>query len=275
LGVNVERDLSRQGFLGESSSEIFRRTPVAVIGLGGGGSHIAQQLAHLGFCDQILVDDQCIENSNLNRLIGGTAADVANKTLKVEIAARTIKSINPSAVPELHATKWQLMQFGLRRARLIFGCVDSYSDREQLERFARRFGIAYIDIGMDVHSVGQRYAISGQVIVSISGKVCMRCMGFITDAKLKKEAGRYGDAGFNPQVVWPNGALASTAVGEAIRLLAPWTDRAPSLYLEYDGNAGTMAKSPRIDIVADKKCDHFNPEDVGDPYFDIAQVQLV
>lgn len=271
----MERDLSRQGFLGESSTEIFRRTPVAIIGLGGGGSHIAQQLAHLGVCDQILIDDQSIEDSNLNRLIGGTAADVAKKTLKVEIAARTIRSINPSAAPELHPTKWQLVQFNLRRARIIFGCVDSYSDREQLERFARRFGIVYIDIGMDVHSIGHRYAISGQVIVSIPGGVCMRCMGFITDAKLSGEAGRYGDAGFNPQVVWPNGALASTAVGEAIRLMAPWTDRASDTYLEYDGNAGTITKSPRVAIVAEQKCSHFNLDDVGDPYFDITQIQTV
>ena len=36
----------------------------------------------------------------------------------------------------------------------------------------------------------------------------MRCMAIVTEEYLKEEAGRYGDAGPRPQVVWPNGVLA-------------------------------------------------------------------
>jgi hypothetical protein len=41
--------------------------------------------------------------------------------------------------------------------------------------------------------------------------------------KLAAEAARHGDAGGRPQVVWPNGALASTAVGLAVDLVTGWT----------------------------------------------------
>lgn len=74
--------------------------------------------------------------------------------------------------------------------------------------------------------MGKNYAISGQVIVSMPGEHCIRCYGFITDAKLDEEARLYGDAGANPQVVWPNGVLASTAVGLGVNLVCPWSNSA-------------------------------------------------
>jgi hypothetical protein len=80
----------------------------------------------------------------------------------------------------------------------------------------------YIDIGMDVHGK-ERPVIGGQVILSSPGGLCMKCMGFLTDEKLGQEAARYGNAGAHPQVVWPNGVLASTAVGLAVDLVADWT----------------------------------------------------
>ena len=75
----------------------------------------------------------------------------------------------------------------------------------------------YIDIGMDVH--GEKPpVIGGQVVLSSPGRLCMRCMGLLTEAKLAEEAARYGKAGSRPQVVWPNGVLASTAVGLGVEL---------------------------------------------------------
>ena len=33
---------------------------------------------------------------------------------------------------------------------MLLGAVDSFRDRDQLERLARRFMIPYVDVGMDV-----------------------------------------------------------------------------------------------------------------------------
>lgn len=79
----------------------------------------------------------------------------------------------------------------------------------------------YIDIGMDVHG-DERPVIGGQIILSSPCGPCMTCMGFLTAEKLAAEAARYGSAGGRPQVVWPNGALASTAVGLAVDLVTGW-----------------------------------------------------
>ena len=41
-------NLQRQSFLGADAEIVLRRSKAALVGLGGGGSHIAQQLAHIG-----------------------------------------------------------------------------------------------------------------------------------------------------------------------------------------------------------------------------------
>src|SRR5262249_44306305 len=51
-------------------------TKVAVIGLGGTGSLVTQQLARLGVQRFILVDHDVVETTNLNRLVGAYPDDV-------------------------------------------------------------------------------------------------------------------------------------------------------------------------------------------------------
>ncbi len=90
-------DFSRQSFLGENSQDKIENALIGVIGLGGGGSHIIQQLAHIGFLNYVIYDPQRIDASNLNRLIGATQKDVNKQAKKVEIAKRVIKNIRPSS----------------------------------------------------------------------------------------------------------------------------------------------------------------------------------
>jgi hypothetical protein len=90
----------------------------------------------------------------------------------------------------------------------------------RIEQFSRRFLVPYIDIGMDVHEAGNRFVIGGQVALSTPGEHCLWCMGILDTKSIADEARRYGAAGGRPQVVWPNGVLASIAVGLFAQLLA-------------------------------------------------------
>jgi hypothetical protein len=153
----------------------------------------------------------------------------------------------------------------MRESQIVVGCVDSYKGREELEIACRRYLMHYIDIGMDVHGA-DRPVIGGQVILSSPGGLCMRCMGFLTDEKIAQEAARYGNVGARPQVVWPNGVLASTAVGLAVNLIANWTRKQRShAYLVYDGNEGTVTPSITLKNFKPSACPHFSPSEVGDP----------
>jgi molybdopterin-synthase adenylyltransferase len=269
----MRRDFSRQSFLGEDSERIFSSAKVGVVGVCGGGSHVVQQLAHLGVLHYTFADPQRVDESNLNRFVGATATDVREQKLKIEIAERIIKGVNPNALVTAVADKWQNCQEQFRDCTVIFGCVDSIVEREQLDRFCRRYLIHYIDIGMSVVRVGNAQQIVGQVAVSSPGGPCLRCMGIVSEKSLAEETARYGVAGPQPQVVWSNGLLASTAIGLFVQLLTPWhnysTDTA---YLEYNGNANTLSTSPRLDYAKLSACLHFPDFNLGDPFFRLEEV---
>jgi hypothetical protein len=255
----------RQGFLGEHAAHFLSSATVAIIGLGGGGSHVAQQLAHIGLGRLLLFDPDVIEASNLNRLVGGTAADVTAGLKKVEIARRLILGVNPGADVVLHPVLWQLAAESLREADVIVSCVDSYAARQDIEVSSRRFLTPLVDIGMDVHMVNGRLHISGQIITSQPGGPCFQCLGFLTEKGLRAEAELYGAAGGRPQVIWPNGVLASTAVGIVVQLLTGWNERGPRAeYLHLDGNQHTVTQSPRVEY-APKECPHFPADFIGEP----------
>jgi hypothetical protein len=258
---------SRQSFLGDTSQEIIENAIVGIVGLGGGGSHLAQQLAHVGFLNYRIYDGDIAEDSNLNRLIGAKESDVVNKTAKIEIAERLIKGLREKAVIESYPCRCQDKPEPLRGCDLIFGCVDGFTQRRELEASARRYLIPLIDIGMDVHCVGDAPPrMGGQVILSMPGGPCMSCLGFLSERVLAQEGERYGDAGAQPQVVWPNGVLASTAVGIAVDLLTNWTRSLRDVvYLEYDGNRGTIKPHVRLEYLGNRSCSHYPADQVGDP----------
>lgn len=259
----------RQSFLGSRSEEVLSSCVVAIVGVGGGGSHVAQQLAHLGVQTFRLFDPDHAEESNLNRLIGATARDVSEKTRKTVIASRLIRGINPNAqVMEIN-TAWQESHRLLRDCDVIFGSVDTYVARRELEITARRYMVPYLDIGMDVLPLEDQFTVSGQVILTMPGGLCMWCLGFLRDELIAQEAQRYGAAGDHPQVVWANGVLASTAVGVFTQLFTPWHWRhATTIYLEYDGNTHTVAASNRLRYMEGKSCPHFRShQELGDPFW--------
>ena len=295
--------LDRQSFLGPHGDVILEAATVGIVGLGGGGSHVVQQAAHLGIGGYVNVDPQDIDVTNTNRLVGGTLADacgrparhrlfrsfrrivryltrLAGGTLdyvdcersKVGIGARVVRGLNPDARIVSVCGRWQSATERLKSADVIVGALDSFGERDELERFTRRYLIPYIDIGMDVHpcSGNKGFLVSGQVVLSTPGGPCLRCCGLITDGRLKEEARRYGAAGGRPQVVWSNGVLASAATGLLTQLLTPWYPNPPSfVYLEYDGNRGTLSRSQRMKILEGQPCRHHPSDETGDPRFDV------
>lgn len=254
----------RQSFLGKGGQDIIERAAIGIVGLGGGGSHIVQQAAHIGFNNYALYDPDTAEDSNLNRLVGATVRDVGQEKLK--IALRVILSLQPNAKVSANCVRWQVAPEPLMACDVIFGCVDTFQDRDELETFCRRHLILYIDIGMDIHQLdGEPPRMAGQIILSAPGYACMKCLGFITPNKLAIEAQAYGVAGPRPQVIWPNGVLASSAVGLAVNALTGWThkEQAP-VYLSYDGNTGLVTEHIRVQYTS-KVCQHYSLANNGRP----------
>src|SRR4051812_18161846 len=102
----ADERFSRQSFLGDAGQLQIDECNVGIIGLGGGGSHIAQQLAHLGFKNFRLFDPDIFQRVNLNRTVGAYLSDV-NKTYKVDIASRLISGLLPDARILNFRKKWE------------------------------------------------------------------------------------------------------------------------------------------------------------------------
>src|SRR3990172_1864785 len=70
---------------------------VGIVGLGGLGSHVAQQLAYLGVLSYVLADKDRVSESNLNRLVGACDEDANICRLKVDVADELIRTVLPTA----------------------------------------------------------------------------------------------------------------------------------------------------------------------------------
>jgi len=266
-GKTMSGRLASQSFLGPESDSVLAAIEVGIVGLGGGGSHVAQQLAHVGIGKFVPVDHDIVEDKNLNRLVGATAEDVMAGAAKTAIAERVIKGVNPAALVTPRQMKWQEATADLRRCDIIFGCVDSYRERDELERFARRFLIPYIDVGMDVHASQEGFIISGQTVLSSPGGPCLWCLGILTQERIAEDARRYGEAGSRPQVVWANGVLTSLAVGLLVQLVCPWHGKSQlSACCEFDGN-NHRVESNRLHHARNIRCNHFRSDELGDAFF--------
>lgn len=231
---------SRQSFLGDKFLAEMPNIPVAIAGLGGGGSIIVNSLPHIGFENYFVCDPDDLEEPNITRQLGSKYEDIRNKTPKIDIAERVIRGVQPRAKVCAHKKTWQecieIEEF--QSSRIIFSCLDDFSNRMQIEAFARRHRIPLIDIGLTIKKAktGSFYMM-GQTVLSHPKGPCFKCYNFITDEDLAKEASNYGDAGVRPQVIWANSILANIGVGLAVEILSQWTEQSiTAFYKHLDGN---------------------------------------
>ena len=116
---------------GKESQSILRAIRVGVVGLGGTGSPVAEQLYRLGIGDLIFFDGDRLEQSNLNRVYGAKLSDVGD--FKVDIAKNRLDTIGlgtPVRAVREHITREDSAR-QLTECDVIFGCTDkdAYSTR--------------------------------------------------------------------------------------------------------------------------------------------------
>lgn len=235
---------------GAEGQERIAATSAAMVGLGGLGSHVAQQLAYLGVVDYVLVDDDSVSASNLNRLIGAGPAEIGAG--KVEVAAGMIQAIQPDAKVDAVAAHFAAgappSEFA--RADLLFGCVDDDVARLELVRHASVHALPYIDLASDVAPGGE---FGGRVVFAKDGERCLSCLGeldqhVLARAQMSDEQRAADDKIYGverdalnqagPSIVSVNGVVASLAVTEFMA----WRTglRQPVGYLNYRGDRGTV-----------------------------------
>ncbi len=130
----------------------LRSLRVGVVGLGGLGSIIVEQLARLGVQDWILVDPDHIETSNLNRLLGATLRDVTREATKVAVAARTVQRIDARARVRAMACSVFSPQAltALKACDLLIAATDNEASRLVVNALACQYLIPFIHVGVNL-----------------------------------------------------------------------------------------------------------------------------
>ena len=79
--------------IGQTAQDRLQNSHVAVLGLGGVGSHAAEALARAGIGELTLVDKDIVDVSNINRQLVALCSTVGQP--KTDVMARRIQDINP------------------------------------------------------------------------------------------------------------------------------------------------------------------------------------
>lgn len=253
-----ERYSRNEALFGAVGQARIAGTKVVIVGLGGLGSHVAQQLAYLGVADYALVDFDVVTESSLNRLVGAVPADVAASYKKVVVAERTIRNVQPEAIVATvdgRVTDADTERV-LARGDVVFGCLDRDVHRLELLELATRYAKPYFDLATDVTGEGADLAYGGRVVLC-DGSRCLVCLPDLLDQesiardRLSPELGEAdrriygvdrGDlAATGPAVVSINGVVASLAVTESM----VWTTglREPAGLLTYRADLGVVRRS--------------------------------
>ena len=86
--------------IGQEGIEKLKKTKVAIFGIGGVGSYVVEGLVRAGIQNFILVDNDIVSCSNINRQLIATTKTIGQA--KVEVAKQKILEINPEAKVEIY-----------------------------------------------------------------------------------------------------------------------------------------------------------------------------
>jgi molybdopterin-synthase adenylyltransferase len=214
-----DRNVRAFGLAGQS---VLGNLTVGIVGLGGIGSLVAQQLAHLGVRSYVLLDPDVIESTNLNRVVGSAAKIGAPK---VDVATMLIRSI-------LTEAKVKAVRGGAHRSAdgkalldtdVIFCCTDTQGSRAVLNQLAYQYLIPTIDTGVRIDVVeGRVERITGRIQMLAPGLGCLVCQelldpqqvrrDLLSDSERAEDPYIVGDHEPQPAVISINGIVASHAV---------------------------------------------------------------
>ncbi len=161
---------------------------IGIIGLGGIGSVVAEQLAHLGVRKLLLLDPDVLEETNLNRVVGATRLDIGRP--KVEVAADLIRRINP----QIEATAILgdvIMSNDARRilsSDFLFCCTDSHGSRAVINQLAYQYMIPAMDLGVRVQvRAGTVESVTGRIQMLAPGLPCLVCHNLLDPEEVRRD----------------------------------------------------------------------------------------
>ncbi len=218
---------------GPDIQALLKRLRIGIVGVGGTGSPVAEQLYRLGVGHLTLFDGDQFAETNVNRVYGSTLRD--DGKLKVLMAKEHLDHIGLNGTVEVvpkHITNEGAART-LRDCDVLFGCTDKELPRAILVQISSRYSIPVFDLGVLIDSSeGCIRGVHGRVTTLMPGEACLFCRGRITTEAIRIEALSADDRqrqvrdGYAPEIDEPapaviafTSATASAAVMELLHRL--------------------------------------------------------
>jgi len=191
----------------------LKAASVAIVGAGGIGSPAIQYLGAAGVGRLVLIDDDTVEPSNLQRQTIFTTADTG--VAKVEAAAAAVRRINPHVTVDTHRAR-----IGADTVNDLLTGADVVLDG--CDNFATRFCVADAAHAMQIPLVSAAVGQFEGQLATYRGwetdKPCYRC--FVGEDPERAETSCAEDGVLGPVT----GVIGSLAALEVLRAIAPFGD---------------------------------------------------
>ena len=218
--------------------EILKQKHVVIIGLGGLGCPLAQYLSTSGIGKITLIDNDRVEETNLQRQILYTSADIG--LYKTDIARKRLETMNPDLNLDSHNVRFSSESISLvKDVDIIIDATDNFKSRSTINQISLILKKPLV--------MGAAIKMQGQVAVFRNDLSNMPCYNCLYD-DIEDEAGSCLDLGVLSTLTGVIGSLQAT---EVIKTLLSFGESLESKLLLVDlKHMGFRT----IKITKDKKC---------------------
>lgn len=252
----------------------LRALTVGVVGCGGLGSPIAEQLVRMGVAKLVLVDHDVLDTeSNVRRVFGSSAADL-NATVapaKVDVVGRHLDGLGlATCLRGVNGDVRTEPAFrSLLDADVVIVGTDTHGSRAIVNDLASTYLLPVIDVGVRVgaRADGSLSGLVAELRLLTPDRPCLWCRGAISPdvirtenlpdgerRRLEEEGYVVGGVGAPvPSVIALTVLGAGMATCGLIALLSDEGDIVPSGYL-FDGMLGDAFEIGPIEPKADCRC---------------------
>jgi hypothetical protein len=248
------------------------RAKVGIVGVGGTGSSIAEQLVRLGVSDFVLIDPDKFSLTNLSRVYGTHFVSVRKSRLlpeyKVNLVASNLRRINPGAHIRVANQNVVLSSVALvlLDRDILFLCTDEHWGRSIVNQIAYQYIIPTINLGLQITSIDGVISHAVGVLDALRPeKPCLWCKRFLRSERIAAEnlppekrrhllqQGYVDDIdSTTPSVISFTTAVASSAVSLCIHYFTNFMGDAGDISrINYDFLTGL---SSRGTTTIDEKC---------------------
>jgi molybdopterin/thiamine biosynthesis adenylyltransferase len=234
---------------------------IGIVGVGGLGSMVAEQLARLGIGELVIVDPDRIEKSNLPRLVGAFDHHVGQPKVTA-VREHLWRSGRDSLSVKAVQTPIQEQPSVLDDCDIVVGCVDSVTARSFCNEYAVKQLCYYLDAGVRIDTPDESESTDEQTIeltgyvhlVAPGSTACFDCLGRHDQAAARieqlspaerdaeRERGYIDDEELRPEpaVIHLNGQCASKVVSVLVGLTTGACT--PPDFIRYEDHANEITE---------------------------------